>query len=126
MDEETALGEFEEYVKNHLYPNNELTQAEWLALRLVWEESARRCSIEYEGKLALMISALADIKKELRQADRKAKLECAEICEARAIECARKINHDEDSYESTTLRSMAWQFSVLANKIRATIPEDRP
>jgi hypothetical protein len=54
--------------------------------------------------------------------DRSARQECAEICRKRSITCEENaLNADPD--DITYLRSLAWQFGVLANDIQATIKE---
>lgn len=44
----------------------------------------------------------------------------AAICDERAMKCERKTVDAEDDAEVTELRSMAWQFSVLAAQVRDT------
>lgn len=43
----------------------------------------------------------------------------AYICDTRAMKCEAKTREAEDCDEITELRSMAWQFSVIADQIRA-------
>jgi hypothetical protein len=47
--------------------------------------------------------------------------ECAAICDDRAMECEIKTESESDEDEITELRSLAWQFAVLASRIRETI-----
>lgn len=43
---------------------------------------------------------------------------CARIADAKAMRCEEKVAGAEDEDESIELRSLAWQFSVLAAEIR--------
>ena len=43
---------------------------------------------------------------------------CASIADARAMRCEAKTADAEDDDEVTQLRSLAWQFSVLAAEMR--------
>ncbi|KVW92639.1 hypothetical protein [Thiobacillus denitrificans] len=44
--------------------------------------------------------------------------QCAAIADARAMRCEAKTATAEDEDEVTELRSLAWQFSVLAAEMR--------
>jgi DNA-binding LytR/AlgR family response regulator len=66
-------------------------------------------------------SAITMIEDAWRSADRAAREECAEICDDRAMECEIKTESESDEDEITELRSLAWQFAVLASRIRETI-----
>ena len=42
----------------------------------------------------------------------------AEVCDKRSAMCAEKASKTDDSEDDTELKSLAWQFSVLAAEIR--------
>ena len=43
---------------------------------------------------------------------------CAKIADARAMRCEEKASMAEDTDDANELRSLAWQFSVLADEMR--------
>lgn len=51
-------------------------------------------------------------------ATKSAREACAKIADERAMRCEAKAADAEDKDEEINLRSLAWQFSVLADEIR--------
>ena len=43
---------------------------------------------------------------------------CAQVCDERANRCAAKADTTDDKDDINELKTLAWQFSVLADEIR--------
>lgn len=55
----------------------------------------------------------------IRKSVRDAEEACAQVCDARARKCAVKADDtDCDEDDRLNLRSLAWQFTVLADEMR--------
>lgn len=65
--------------------------------------------------VARIAAGFNDIARTFREDERE---QCAAIADARAMRCEAKTATAEDEDEVTELRSLAWQFSVLAAEMR--------
>lgn len=65
--------------------------------------------------VARIAAGFNDIARTFREDERE---QCAAIADARAMRCEAKIATSEDEDEVTELRSLAWQFSVMAAEMR--------
>lgn len=79
------------------------------------ERGAKNCGFDLhwhsDGKLAIT-------QKQLERFAVFVVEDCAAIADTRAMRCEEKVAGAEDEDESIELRSLAWQFSVLAAEIR--------